>query len=104
MNMTRRSTPVARTRRHLAPEPLEARIAPAAISWTGTVDDDWNNDGNWSGGLVPGALDDVTIDALGAAAIVHASGFHSIRSLTVIGDDSLTMSGGSLAVTSTSFI
>src|SRR5262245_15261160 len=31
-------------------EVLEDRLTPAVKTWTGSVNANWNNDGNWSGG------------------------------------------------------
>jgi hypothetical protein len=73
-------------------------VVLASISWTGAVNNDWGTPGNWSGNVVPGGADDVTIDALSAASVNYASGTRSIASLTVLGDDVLTISGGSLTV------
>jgi hypothetical protein len=49
-------------------EQLEDRHAPAAIIWEGDVSADWNNAGNWTGG-VPTAADDVTIVAPGGTVV-----------------------------------
>ena len=35
--------------------------APATFDWTGAVDTDWQNTGNWSSGVIPSSSDDVTM-------------------------------------------
>jgi len=84
----------------------------ALFIWTGAVDTDWNNTGNWSGNVVPSSLDDVTINggatfypvittnitcnsltlSSGAALIINAGTFN----VTVLSDIDgiLTISGG----------
>jgi autotransporter-associated beta strand protein len=57
--------------RRLRCEALEARLAPAYVTWTGAVDDHWNTrtpDGhtNWQGDVLPGAGSDLLFPA-GAA-------------------------------------
>lgn len=47
-------------------EPLEARVAPAVLTWTGAADNFWNNPSNWSPLQVPAAGDDLVFP--GAAA------------------------------------
>ncbi len=95
---------IARTRRYSVCEPLESRIAPAAVSWTGASGGNWNVAGNWSGGAVPGMGDDVTINHAGATLVLIDSGAFAVNSLNVIGDDVLQMTGGSLSVALSSTI
>ncbi|PJJ53338.1 kelch repeat-containing protein [Hymenobacter chitinivorans] len=40
-----------------------ATVTVAGLSWTGAVSSSWTDAGNWSGGVVPTANDDVTIPA-----------------------------------------
>jgi hypothetical protein len=56
-------------------EPLEARIAPAAVSWTGTI------------------------NLASAASVSLYSGSHTVLTLNVVGDDTLSITGGSLTAT-----
>lgn len=54
----------------------------AAVSWDGGGGDLlWGNPLNWSGDQLPGADDDVTVDAPGDATIVHDKSESSVRSL-----------------------
>jgi fibronectin-binding autotransporter adhesin len=48
-------------RTHLLMDVLEDRSVPATLTWTGTVDTSWNNAGNWSGGGVPSAVNNVLV-------------------------------------------
>jgi len=76
---------------------LEDRRVLAAISWDGGGGDLlWSNSLNWSNNQLPGADDDVTINAAGNVTIAHTAGTTSIRSLTL--SDSLTVNGGTLSV------
>jgi hypothetical protein len=74
-------------RPRLTLEILEDRVTPSAVSWTGHGDGtSWGDGRNWSTGQVPGAGDDVTVNAFGAN-IVHT---------TADTVNSLTLSGGNL--------
>jgi hypothetical protein len=70
-------------------------------SWTGAIDSDWSNPGNWCGGL-PSALEDVTIDENAVLPVV-ASGVTALAgSITVLNGAKLVIeSGGNLIVTNT---
>jgi hypothetical protein len=82
--------------RPLGIEPLENRWVLAAVSWDGGGDGvNWTDGLNWSNNVVPTNVDDVTINLGGT--ITHASGSHTIRSLT--STQNLTLSGGSITVT-----
>ncbi len=65
------------------------------VEWIGGSGD-WNVVTNWSSGRVPGPGDNVIIDVPGEIAVTHSSGNHLIRSLH--SEESLIVSGGSLAV------
>jgi hypothetical protein len=84
-------------------ERLEERLTPDAVSWTGGGDGvSWGDARNWSTATrLPGAADDVTIDAPGTV-VLHASGTDSVRSLQ--SDSTLLLSGGSLALAADSAI
>jgi hypothetical protein len=77
----RRSKPV-----HYKPklERLEERTLLSTKIWTGAVDSDWSNDGNWNGGA-PGLLDSARFDntAIGTTATVDASFLGVINALTI---------------------
>ncbi len=66
--------------------PPPAKSAFAGIAWTGAANTDWHTAGNWSGGAVPGATDDVLIDAVAGTnqpTINLAGGAVTIKSLTI---------------------
>lgn len=108
-------------------EVLEGRTLPATVTWIGSTGD-WAVAGNWDGGALPGAADDVLIpdNILSPAeegeiplVITHSAGASPIRSLntfaTVLSPDDppcacpfrrteLVISGGSLAIADVSLI
>ncbi len=71
----------------------------AGGTWTGAIDTDWNNAGNWSCGSIPTALTDVTIPnvtnkpVIGAAALCRDITINAGSSLTITGSNALTVSG-----------
>ncbi|MDO9217364.1 MAG: hypothetical protein Q7U14_08820, partial [Lacisediminimonas sp.] len=62
----------------------------------------WSNQANWAGSVLPGASDDVWIDA--GSTIRHSSGIDSIGKLRLQSATPLSVSGGSLSVGGTSTI
>src|SRR5262249_41855318 len=85
----RRRTPTARPRPGRRPaatplrvEGLEDRTTPAAVFWDGGGDGtNWTDARNWSGDVLPGAADDVTIPA-GGPAVSYFDGTTAVNSLT----------------------
>ncbi len=97
----------ARQRRRVRPglEALECRWTPATVGWTGLGGDFNFGDGaNWSTNEVPGASDDVVIDDGGSNAFTVnlTSGSDAVNSL--VDDASLSVSGASLSIASSSSI
>src|ERR1019366_1836623 len=84
-------------------ELLESRIllkvfGPTAI-WINPNSGNWDVASNWSSGAVPGAFDNVAISTTSAATITIQSGdAESAQSLTTAGNDTLSITGGSLTV------
>ncbi len=72
-----------------------ATALAATVSWIGTIGD-WNTPANWSTGALPGATDDVTIDAGGSQTVTCASGAHNISSVQC--QEDFVLSGGSLTI------
>jgi PEP-CTERM motif-containing protein len=69
------------------------------VIWVG-ASSFWDISSNWSP-FLPGAGDDVTIDALGIQTITYRSGTDTINSLNmpaIIGTDTLAVTGGSLTI------
>ncbi|MDE2491643.1 MAG: hypothetical protein KGM24_12420, partial [Elusimicrobia bacterium] len=74
----------------LALAALPARAA--SVSWTGAAAGDWDVGTNWSGGIVPGAADDVSI--AGAFVVAYATD-------PVLAVNSLTLGAGATLAVST---
>jgi len=88
----------------LAFEPLEDRSLLAAIAWDGGGNGTaWSDPLNWSGNVLPGPADDVTIGP-GATTITYASGTTSIRSLHVAAGRTLALTIGTLSLAAESAI
>jgi fibronectin-binding autotransporter adhesin len=83
-------------------EPLEVRALLSAISWDGGGGDlNWNTPENWSGDVLPGSSDDVTIDIPGIdTAVFNASG--TIHSLT--SSEEIVIQGGTLDIAASSSV
>ena len=72
-------------------EGLESRQLFNAIAWTGAGDGvNWSNAANWSGGIVPGFADDVTIN-VAANPNIQISGSRTVNSLN--NAEALTING-----------
>ncbi len=84
-------------------EALEERIAPAANIWIGATSGSWNVGSNWSDG-VPTADDDVTINPAATVTVSIDSGSISVNSITMVGDDALSITSGTLTVTAPSIL
>jgi hypothetical protein len=70
----------------------------SSISWAGAVSGDWATGANWSGGVVPGANDDVTI-ALNGAFTVDITTPVSAKTLTLNNPGATVLDTGSLTLT-----
>ena len=84
-------------------EPLEDRRMLSVVNWTGVGSNAlWSNAANWSGNHVPGTTDDVVINAVDSPTITvdSSAGNVTVHSLTT--NDPLSITGGSLTVTSSS--
>jgi hypothetical protein len=71
-------------------------VTSVSTVWTGAVNSDWNTAGNWNTGIVPGAGDDVRIDA--GATTTISSGSIAVRSLQSAGTLQID-SGAALSLT-----
>ena len=74
-------------------------VSSFSDTWINPNGGNWSDPSNWSSGSVPGSLNNVVIDVPGNVVIDYDQGDTSIASL--ICDDQLTLTGGSLAVTGT---
>jgi hypothetical protein len=73
----------------------------STVTWTGAAGDgNWDNPANWSGGVVPGANNDVVINSTGTSGFIinhSANQYDTIRSLVVIGGNvTLNLDAGTL--------
>lgn len=79
-------------------EPLEPRQLLATVSWDGGAGtNSWHDAANWSGDVLPGAGDDVVIDAGPASlTVVHSQNIVSfVRTIT--STRGVSLSGGTIA-------
>ncbi|WP_348679278.1 hypothetical protein [Flavobacterium coralii] len=68
-------------------------------TWTGAVDNDWSNPGNWCGG-VPSADDDVVVNENTVLPVIESGVTAQAGSITVLSNAGITIeSGGNLIVT-----
>jgi hypothetical protein len=92
-------------RADLFAEALEARVLLSIATWDGGAGtNSWFDKANWSGDVLPGATDDVSIDAgtPGGSTVTLASGTATINSLQSA--KALNITGGSLSIAATSTI
>ena len=83
-------------------EPAPQGACPGTKQWTGGASGDWETAGNWSGGILPSASDDVCIQN---AAVTVGAGSQNAGTLRVEGASaSLTISFGTLTIAGTSEI
>jgi fibronectin-binding autotransporter adhesin len=72
----------------------------AKITWKYNTDGLWSNAGNWNGGVLPGAADDVTLATASTHTITFSSISATIHSLTAT-TDSLALTSGTLSILTT---
>src|SRR5262249_5621731 len=95
----------ARPRRHtLRPrlDSLEERALLSTITWAADVSGDWDNPAMWTGGVLPGPGDDVSIPFADITVTHGASTSDTVNTLTSQAD--IVISSGSLGVASTSTV
>ncbi|MBI3863194.1 MAG: Ig-like domain repeat protein, partial [Planctomycetia bacterium] len=82
---------------------VERMLLSATVAWTGLGDgQNWGDATNWSGGVTPGANDDVTIDVANANPTIIFNATAEIKSLTC--KDTLAITGGVLQIDQASSI
>ncbi len=69
----------------------------SAIFWKNNVSGNWAVAANWSGGVLPGATDSVTLSTLASVTITYSTGTTTIASLTAT-TDVLDVTGGTLDI------
>lgn len=82
---------------------FEERVLLSTVTWVGpATGGDWSQASNWSSGVLPGPQDDAVLPA--NVAITHSGGSDMIHGLTTGGGDSLSVTGGNMAISSDSTI
>jgi hypothetical protein len=68
---------------------------PSTVTWINPGGGDWSMGSNWSGGITPGASDDVIINQPGNIVVTHSQNVtDTVHSLT--NSDTLDLSAGNL--------
>jgi hypothetical protein len=84
-------------------EPLESRLAPSAVSWTGGAGDfSWSDKGNWSNNATPTSADDVTISISVSNTINIGGGAYAVNTLNDTSASLNIASTGSLSLAAVS--
>ncbi|HUY34127.1 MAG TPA: DUF4214 domain-containing protein [Pirellulales bacterium] len=82
---------------------LENRLCLSSVAWINPSGGNWDVAANWSTGSVPGSGDDVDINTAAAATItIQLFDVETVHSLTTAGNDTLSITGGSLTVAANS--
>ncbi|MDG1797195.1 MAG: hypothetical protein P8H35_01370, partial [Flavobacteriales bacterium] len=68
----------------------------SATVWTGAVNSDWNNAGNWSAGI-PDNTDDIVISSGGNNPVINTAGA-ACQNLTISSGGSITISDASYSI------
>ncbi len=71
------------------------------ITWNLNADGNWATKADWTPQRLPNSTDDVSIDTADLHTVTHSTGVDTVNTLTV-GNDDFVVSGGSLAINSTS--
>jgi hypothetical protein len=85
-------------------EILEDRLALATVFWATDASGNWNTASDWSAGAVPGPSDDVITNRSASVSVTIGSGSQSVHSLQVNSNETLSLSGSSLAVSAGALI
>jgi hypothetical protein len=76
-------------------------MSSTTISWAVNADGDWSTRTDWTPHRLPSSTDNVLINTAKLHTVTHSKGVDTVNTLTV-GNDNLTVTGGSLTVSSTS--
>jgi hypothetical protein len=83
-------------------EPLEGRLAPAVINWTGAhsaVDKNWSDGLNWQGGVAPGAGDIANFSSSGTQSFTsNVDTTFTVAGITIDTFPNWGISGGTINV------
>ena len=81
---------------------LTINAGPTTITWnttTAPTGGDWDTPGNWVGGVVPTASNNVVIDLTSSGTVTHSTGANdAVLSLTTNGNTALSIGSGSIAL------
>ena len=64
------------------------------VTWTGAIDSDWKKQGNWSPGIVPGSVCNLTIPATLHNPVINTTGTTYCNNLTIQGGGNITINPG----------
>ena len=73
----------------------------SGLTWTGTVNSDWNVAGNWSCGYVPNATTPVQIPDVPNKPVLNAGAVATVNNLIIDFGSSLTITGNTIQVSGT---
>ena len=73
----------------------------ADLTWTGSVDSDWNTVGNWSCGYIPIATTDVTIPNVANKPVLSTGAVGTLNNLTIDSGSSLIITSNTIQVSGT---
>jgi autotransporter-associated beta strand protein len=101
-HITKSPSKAARKRPAFSPvalEFLEDRTAPATLDWTGAAGSTWNNPGNWTGGGVPSATNNVlNFNAATATNFTSTNDITGLTGLTINITDASATSGNDFTI------
>ncbi len=64
------------------------------FTWTGIINSDWNNPGNWSAGMIPGSVCNVTIPATAHNPVINTAANAVCNNLTISSGGNLIINPG----------
>jgi len=87
-------------------ELLEDRTAPATLTWTGAAGSNWNNAGNWTGGGVPSATNNVLNFTAGASVANYTStnDISGLTGMTINVTDAVAAAGSDFTINGTASV
>ncbi len=70
-------------------------------TWTGLINTDWNNPGNWSCGSVPDLVHDITIPDVTNKPVISSGASAKTNNLVIAAGSSLTLTGNTIQIAGT---
>ena len=71
------------------------------LSWTGAVNTDWNNSGNWSCSFLPNILMNIQIPNVANKPVLSSGAIGRVNNLAISAGSSLTISGNTIQISGT---